>query len=434
MSVRSYFAPLLLLASSAAARAAGDYSPASTEWNGLSRLVDVAAASGCRVQPTDQLDWSELGAHDVLWFVYPRAAVDAGKLDRWLQAGGRAVVADDFGAADAALRALGIRRSRAAVEVPDAARYHHNANLPIARPALATELGHSTDALVANHPASFESAIPPTFAFTQGAALVVEGNVGRGYFVAIADPSVLINNMLELDGNRAFARALVERTCHSGERVVLLTQTFTSRGEPTGAQAIDDSAQPPARYASLFNKMFVDGNHKIAENESRSGFWVLAGFLALIALALVAGAFPGRSRIDDHWTHARRLIGTSQGADGTAALEWQPLAGLPWDYGLAAAILREEVIDRLRLALEQPIDFDWVLPQSLAARVRAKAGPLAGRHAAELWRALHRIRWRTVDGETAPDERIARRRFVQLHALATAFFDALDEPPGVKEV
>jgi Domain of unknown function (DUF4350) len=430
VSYRSYFAALVLVAASAGgARAAGDYAPSSTEWNGLSRLVDVAAGSGCAVEATDRLDWSELGPRDVLWFVYPRAAVEADKLERWLRAGGRVVIADDFGAADPALRALGIRRARAAVEVPDAQRYHHNANLPIARAALPTALGRSTDALVANHPASFESAIPPTFAFQPGAALVVEGSLGRGSFVAISDPSVLINNMLELDGNRAFARALVESTCRKGQdRILLLTQTFATRGEPTGA--LQSTDEPGSRFSG-FNEMLVSFDRGIAAGATDGrALTALAAFLALIAVALVAGAFPSRARLDDHWTHARRLIGTADGA----AVDWQPLAGLPWDYGLAAAILRDEVLDRLRLALETPIDFDYALPQSLAAKVRARSGPVAARHAAELWQKLHRLHWRTVDGETAPDERISRRRFERLHALATALFDALDEPPGVKGV
>jgi hypothetical protein len=414
----------------APARAASDYAATSTEWNGLSRLVDEARAAGCPVETSALLDWGELGERDVLWFVYPRSTIDAGKLDRWLQAGGRAVIADDFGAADATLRALGIRRARPP-EVPDADRYHHNPALPIARPTLATALGRSTDALVANHPASFESAIPPTFAFGPGAALVVEGRVGRGWFTAIADPSIFINNMLELDGNRAFARALVGGTCRPGQdRIVLYTQTFEARGEPTGAVQSPD--EQPARLAQRFNAMLVDADHALASSSANGGTMlvILAAFLALVIAALLAGAFPGRARLHDHFTHARRLYG-----DGAAAeVEWQPLAGLPWDYGLAVAILRDEVLDRLRLALESPIDFDYAQPRAVAARIRERSGPMAARHATDLLTRLHRLRWRTVDGENAPDERVSRRRFVQLHALAHALFDALDEPPGVKEV
>src|SRR6185295_10005434 len=125
-------------------------------------------------------------------------------------------------------------------------RFQGRTELPIARPVLKTVLGQSTAGLVANHSTAFVTALPPTFAFSPGAALVVEGRVGAGSFVALADPSVLINNMLELDEDRAFARALVRRTCKPGERILLVTQSFVARGEPAG------ELSPPAATDSAF--------------------------------------------------------------------------------------------------------------------------------------------------------------------------------------
>lgn len=418
---------LAFLLAPSLARAAGDYAPRSTEWNGLSRLIEIAAAAGCPVEPVSELAWDELGPRDVLWFVYPRSPVEPAKLKRWLAGGGRAVVADDFGAAADAFRALDIRRARAAVEVAPSDRYHENPALPIARPVYDTELARSTGALVANHPASFESAFAPTFAFGPGAALVIEEKLGRGYLVAIADPSLFINNMLELEGNGAFAQSLVEHTCASGrDRILLVTQSFTSRGEPPAELGPPEA--PDEKFAR-FNGMLtaLDAWLRVGGADPRM-LTAVALFFGLVAAALFAGSFAPRQRIDDHWTQARRLV-------GEGALGWQPLAGLPWDYGGAVAILREEALDRLRSALGGPVDFDWTMPQQLAEKLRGALGDAeAARTGAELWRLLHRLRWRTVDGETAPDERVSRRQFLRLHALAAPLFSALAERPGPSEV
>ena len=60
------------------------------------------------------------------------------------------------------------------------------------------------------------------FTLGDGSALVLAGAVGSGRLIAIADSSLFINNMLELDGNRQLARNLL-RYLHSddGGRVFL---------------------------------------------------------------------------------------------------------------------------------------------------------------------------------------------------------------------
>jgi hypothetical protein len=422
------FSVLLVLALAGTAHAGADYAPGSTEWNGLSRLLDVAEQAGCDVKATDTLDWSALDAHDVLWFVYPRALVEPHKLKRWLAAGGRAVIADDFGSAGPALEALEIRRgnqSLAGVE-----KYNHNLSLPVAHARLQTELGlprlhpgdRASETLVANHPSSFDTAIPATFEFAPGAALVVEGRVGKGYFVAIADPSVLINNMLELDGNLAFARALVERTCRAHQdRILLLSPTFAAHGDPQANLASPpESGNPFGRFNQMLTAL--NGAAKSTTTDGRA-LTALASFAALLALVLFAGAFPARNEIRDRWTRVSRLgVG-----EPPPAWERHPLAGLPWDYAQPAAILREELLDRLQAAFGERIELDQLGPQALQAKVNARFGAQAAVRAAELWRMLHRIRWRTVDGEVMPAERVARRQLVRMHTLAVEVFDALTD-------
>lgn len=403
---------IALLAFASIANAAPDYAPGSTEWNGLAKLWDEARQAGCAIKAVDELDWSSLDGHDVLWFVYPRGTVDATRLRRFLQAGGRALVADDFGAAAQALEALGLRRG-----VPPAAveRYHENPNLPLARSRLSTALGRSAESLVANHPASFSSALPATFAFRPGAALVVEGRIGKGSFVALADPSVLINNMLEIDGNRAFARALYAETCRPGvDRIVLLTQTFAAHGDPPAQ--LDDSNGSTAfeRFNAGIGRLNASVHAQLAQPPVP---FALAAVATVIALVAFAGGFPDRRPIHDRWTRATVPAGEGQLVDG-----WS----VPWDYGAPVAVLLAETLERLEARIGA-IAFDDLGPQALERRVAEKCSPAAGRAAAELWRRLHRLRWRNADGAIQPEGFVGRRDLDRLHALARALFSELEQ-------
>src|SRR5262249_41011705 len=151
-----------------------------------------------------------------------------------------------------------------------------------------------------NHPATLRSTLPPAYAFAPGAALVVEGRVGKGSFVAIADPSVLINNMLEIDGNRAFAEGLVARTCRPGrDRIHLFTQTFRTHASPPRA-----AVEPPDPQSggAHFNEALMRANQSLKglTTDGRNQPW-LAAFVSVLALFLLAGAFPSRVQVRDRW-------------------------------------------------------------------------------------------------------------------------------------
>lgn len=391
--MRRAAALLVVVAATRALAAGGDYRLDSREWNGLGRVGDEAVAAGCTMTASDALDWSTLDARDVVWFVYPRTAVDGGMLRRYLEAGGRAVLADDFGASDAALAALEIRRLRG--ELTNVDRYDGNSALPIARQTLSTELSVGIADLVANHPAFFSAATPATYSFSPGAALVVEGRLGKGYFVAIADPSVLINNMLDIDENLKFAQALVRRTCKPGDRIHLITQSFVARGEPPGeltpATASDTSF-------SRFNGMLEaidDATHAAVDGRTLG---ILATLLATVALILFARSWPARGRIDGEWTRA-----------ATVESGWRA-----WSAEATVGHLRDEVALRLSDAVGAAIA-DWT-PAELERRLARTHGPRAAGRAAGLWAQLKR-----------PPVWIGRRQLARLHDAAAALFDLLAE-------
>jgi hypothetical protein len=193
------------------AAAQRDYAPTSRAWNGLSDLVDLASESGTPVLTPDALDLSDLNARDGLIVIYPTGDAPPRALGAFLRAGGRAAVADDFGGGDALLSPYGIRITRPSAG-SDGVRLRDNPALPVAEPhtRIRHPLTSGVRALVTNHPAALRhSELEPLFTLGGGDALVMVGAVGEGRLVAIGDPSLFINNMLQLRGNRAFAANLL---------------------------------------------------------------------------------------------------------------------------------------------------------------------------------------------------------------------------------
>src|SRR5690606_20633598 len=99
-------------------------------------------------------------------------------------------------------------------------------------------------ALVTNHPAVVHHPdLEPIFSFGERDAVVLAGAVGAGRLVTIGDPSVLINNMLELRGNQRFAENLVDYLAERRGRLFVITpdaQLVGRYGEPGADRPLHD--------------------------------------------------------------------------------------------------------------------------------------------------------------------------------------------------
>ena len=284
-----------LLLSTGVARAAGDYALDSSAWNGLSALVSVAASGGVTVEARSRLAWSDLAPRDVLFILYPTERVDPVYLSTFLRGGGRALIADDFGRADEALARLGILRHP---WHPGAApSYLDNPNLPYARPL---DEGHpltvGVTELVTNHPSAFKTddGIDPIFGYGKGDAVVVAGGFGAGRFVALSDPSVLINDMLAFDGNLAFAANLLRYLApERPARVFVLTGDALMTGQPREAGS---SGQPPSFNEAIAQILAAldELNDYLAPEPVLRAIAVLGGLAVLLVSAIVLPLRRGR--------------------------------------------------------------------------------------------------------------------------------------------
>jgi hypothetical protein len=207
------------------AAAAGGFATDSDSWDGLSEFVALvqgqAGAGRLRLRAT--LDYDQLSPRDAVVIVHPDKGPSSDDLTRFLSAGGRVAVIDDFGASQAFLSRFGIHRQSPPLE--PTLRAMGNANLPIAVPTTERVAGvekgrHPTtehvDLVVTNHPVVFSHPHLTPILEIEGqdgppAALALSGVIaGKGRLVVVGDPSIFINLMLRYPGNRAFASGLVD--------------------------------------------------------------------------------------------------------------------------------------------------------------------------------------------------------------------------------
>ena len=352
---------LVVLVLAGVARAdESDYRPENPEWNGLSELFAVARSAGVRPEMRAELPWDELGVDDGVAIIYPRVAVDTARLRDYLSRGGRALVADDFGAAGPTFEAFGLARGQVPAQAP---RYQDMPGLPIAM-AENHPLTQGVQKVVANHPAALRGEVgKPVLSFGAGEALCVDIEVGRGRLIALGDPSVLINNMLELSENHAFAYNLVAQLVRPGGRLIVVTQEFVERGQPRLKLTTTDNS---GSFGGTTNAL-TDFNRFLKDLGTWRPTASLLRWLAMLA-ALCGGA-----------ALAVRLRG--QKTPGTTWIRpFLPEAHAAADAALPA-LLREELDERIERARK---DDDPVRLAKLSRLARRAAGRLTPKRARKL--------------------------------------------------
>jgi hypothetical protein len=283
MGVFGLLLTALPLVGSAQSASRADYAPDDRGWSGLHELIQVSRELGIDLRAPPRIELSSLRAGDGLLVVYPREPPPASQLSAFVSHGGRLAIADDFGAGEALLAGLGISRNPATTRA--ARRLRGNLNLLIATASEPHPLNAGAATLVTNHATVLHHAVlQPVFGFDHGkSAVVLAGVIGAGRLVALGDPSVLINNMLEFPDNRRFAQNLV-RYLSQGGRLWLATPET----EITGSYGAHGNADSIGRV-----RVGLERLAQLALPESALRLTSL--FIAALLLLAAVTAVPRRS-------------------------------------------------------------------------------------------------------------------------------------------
>jgi hypothetical protein len=250
--LRATFALVAVLFASAAvprvARAAEPFDPASADWEGCSRLIQVAQEElgNGRVVVTTELDYEALSPSDGLILIHPLGSYDLDELSQFMKLGGRVAVLDDYGDGNALLDRFSIVRGPAPADPLQ--MLHGNPQLPVAIPSSSHPIVADVTAVVLNHPTTVRHANLSTLlripraGGDAGPDVALAGQVGEGRLVAFGDPSMFINSMMRFPGNRTVAKNLVRYLVDGAEnkrsaKVTIVNGRFRERGSLGGGVA-----------------------------------------------------------------------------------------------------------------------------------------------------------------------------------------------------
>jgi hypothetical protein len=371
-------------------------------WNGLSELLEIAAQEG-DVTRLSRADVAHLSTNDGLLIIHPVQQLPTAELAKFMRSGGRVAVADDFGAGGRFLGTFGMTLRDVEGEPVRALR--NNPAWPIAAPVVAHALTDGVSALVTNHPrVLYHPTLTPVFELSGDlGAVVLSGAVGGGRLVAIADASVLINNMLEFEGNRQFARDLVRFIRGRAPNARLLIADSATRWE-IGTRSFE---QPLAQLASTLERLSHPNLPPLA-------IVVLSGALAGLLLSIAATSLPRRS------AYGRRAY--LQGSETLAGMAGRVTHYAAGDRSLLSPLLA------LKIELEQQAA-DVLRPNAQLQRNELLQGLVVAGLRAELARELGQFLQavdRLQDASTAQAKPVSVRHFSELVAVGRRILAELE--------
>lgn len=234
---------------------ADPFALAGSDWEGCSELVRLARAEVGQdhVVVSDKLDLSLLAPADAVLMLHPEKTVEAAELAKFMHAGGRVLLLDDFGKGDGLLRHFGMER----VPLPEnpAEMLRRNPRLALAEPASAHPVVADVQRVVTNHATGIKHPdLSPVLKVRSSDPRVadvpvgVAGAVGKGRLLILSDPSIVMNSMLRYAGNKALAKGIMHYALDDDTwgtrngRIFIVSGAFTAQGHFGASESELDAA------------------------------------------------------------------------------------------------------------------------------------------------------------------------------------------------
>ena len=405
-----------------------DYDVLNERWNGLSTLDALARGMGLEVVQRSEMQWNDLERTDVLFLLYPTSTVNQSHLITFLRNGGRVLLADDFGKADEALGALGIVRGPGGAARADTF-WDAQPFAPVARPVdRRHDLAQGVDELTTNHPSVWRVMRGPEsiFGFDDGSSVVAVVTMLDGRLVALSDPSVLINRMLEFPGNLAFLINTIRWLSRTGEtqRLVIMTGELSLYGSPS--RVLGDAGQATGVTGTFneFNNWLVGLNAwAMQEQAMRVVGIAIAALIALLALIVLPRV--RKTALDGSWTRAR---GGGEVKTAEQVLGDLDRGGRRVSYAVPAAVLRDSINARLARVLREPDPLFGLTEAALFGALAQRAGPAAVAALRPIYPQLRALPTRAQASSPWQSPFVPQRDFELLAAAADHLYRSLGEP------
>ncbi|MCW4029796.1 MAG: DUF4350 domain-containing protein [Candidatus Bathyarchaeota archaeon] len=220
----------------------GDFNVENPSWNGL-----TAFSSQTNATPVTSMDKLPAQSQNTALIIIPYSEYTPAELEQiknYVESGGTLLVMDDYGSGNQILENLGVNIEFVGKPLLDPLFDYQNKQLPIITDFKNTSQTANVSSVVFNHATSLRILANYTIlAYSSGFSFIDENNnqewdneetvgaqpvaaytqIGEGYVVAVADPSVLINSMINLNDNQRFITNLVR--IQSSNPKIYLDQT-----------------------------------------------------------------------------------------------------------------------------------------------------------------------------------------------------------------
>ncbi|MGK0361514.1 MAG: hypothetical protein ACI9U2_003832 [Bradymonadia bacterium] len=265
--------------------AVAELDPAGDGWADLSGWVAAGRATGIDLRtPANTVDFADIPAGSGIALIGDAAVADADALRRFVQEGGRAMIAVDADTADATLRTFDTGTAEATLQ---GERLGGHAALTILRPPNARVFAN-VGTLVCNHPLALRPIrdLDAAVRFADGAPFAFLLQLGEGELLLLGDASLFINLMLDAGGNRQFAANTLSWLSRAGQAEVTVIAGATSLTGTYGDARLDEGLDS-------INQALAG----LAGTEAPSPLMLhlLLAVLLTIALGYALAVFPGRA-------------------------------------------------------------------------------------------------------------------------------------------
>lgn len=280
-----------LLALLVAGPAWADLDPRSTEWNGLSRWVQGLERGATAVHTPERLDLGAVPKESGLALVGAERVEDLTGVRRWVERGGRLLLAIEGPEADGLLRLFDAH----AAPAPEGGRRLGG------HPALRVLPGPDRGALfrgvrhiVTNRPHALTAAehLRPQMRYEDGTPFAYHLRLGAGEVLLFGDASLLINQMLEAGDNARMAANVGAWLARGGQTPVYVVGPA---GRVTGSGAGGNAPAAEGTVAALNRALGRLSAHAAPDAPA---VHILLALLLAACITYLVTVFPG-GRGDD---------------------------------------------------------------------------------------------------------------------------------------